>query len=382
MPRIDGRFATVGTVAQVDQAGELPNGVPALILRGLHRATLGSGATGTGAALWINVEPVNEPAADSHGPRVRELAQEYRALITGIAERRHSRRMAEMLRGVTDPSALADTAGSWPDLALARKVELLETIDVEARLEKVVAWAREALAELEIEEQIRTDVTEGMEKAQREFLLRQQLNAIRKELGDLDESTNIADQYRAKLVELTLPDAVRTAVDKEIDRFERTSEQSPEHGWIRTWLDTLLELPWGIRSDDRLDVVAARAILDADHTGLADVKDRIIEHLAVKKLRIERDVDATDATTATAPTKTVRGDGTILALVGPPGVGKTSLGESIARALDRKFVRVALWRGARRGRDPWPPPHVCRRHARPPGPRHEGGGDDESRHPA
>jgi ATP-dependent Lon protease len=332
VPRVDGRFATVGTVAAVEQAGELPSGVPALILRGLHRAHLGSGVAGTGSALWVQAEPIGEATVET--PRLRELVREFKAIVEGIAERRGSRRVAEMIRGISDPSALADTAGSWPELAVERKIEVLETIDVEARLEAVTGWAREALAELEIAEQIRSDVTDGMEKAQREFLLRQQLNAIRKELGETgDDGEDVVEGYRTKVAELTLSDDVRKAITKEIDRLERTSESSPEHGWIRTWIDTMLELPWGVRSTDRLDVVEARAILDADHTGLDDVKERIVEHLAVRKLKAERGVQDEPG---------ARGAGAVLALVGPPGVGKTSLGESVARALDRKFVRVAL----------------------------------------
>ena len=333
VPRIDGRFATVGTVAQVDQVGALPNGVPAIVVRGLHRAHLGGGVAGTGTALWVQADEIDEAAASGVETRLRELVREFKAVVEGIAERRGSRRLAEMIRGIADPSTLADTAGSWPDLAVERKIELLETIDVEARLELVTSWARDHLAELEIAEQIRSDVTDGMEKAQRDFLLRQQLNAIRKELGETGEDGDVVDTYRTKAAELTLPDAVRTTLDKEIDRLERTSEQSPEHGWIRTWIDTMLELPWGVRSEDRLDIPEARAILDADHTGLEDVKERIIEHLAVRKLKVERNIVDDPA---------ARGAGAVLALVGPPGVGKTSLGESVARARDRTFVRVAL----------------------------------------
>jgi ATP-dependent Lon protease len=342
VPRLDGRFATVGTVAQVDQAGELPDGQRALILRGLHRAHLGSAVAGTGDVLWVHAEEPDAPAA-APTPRQRELARELRALVEGVAEKRRSRRLAEMLRSAAgDDGALADTLGSWPDLDVARKVELLETVDVEARLEKAVGWVRDALAELDIAERIRNDVTEGMEKAQREFLLRQQLAAIRKELGETDEAATLADEYRDKVAGSSMPDAVGAAVLKEIDRFERTSEQSPEHGWIRTWLDHMTELPWGQRSADRLDVGEARAILDADHTGLDEVKARILEHLAVRKLRIERGLDADDRGTGTSTGSGRRGGGAILALVGPPGVGKTSLGESIARTLDRRFVRVAL----------------------------------------
>ena len=216
-----------------------------------------------------------------------------------------------------------------------RKVELLEAVDTESRVERALEWARDALAEHEVTEKIRQEVGEGMEKQQREFLLRQQLQAIRKELGEGGEDGNAIEQLREKAAEADLPESVSVSVNKEIDKLERTSEQSPEHGWIRTWIDTILELPWGVRSEERLDVTEARAILDADHTGLGDVKDRIVEYLAVRKLRADRGLDD-------AHESARRGSGLILALVGPPGVGKTSLGESVARATGREFVRVAL----------------------------------------
>ena len=328
VPRVEGRYARVGTVARVESAGDLPTGVRALVLRGLSRAVVGVGVPGRGAGLWVEAEPVAEAAEPT--PRIRELATEYRALVSEIAARLRAGRLAEALQGVTEPGALADTAGWWPDLPIDRKVELLETLDVEARLDAVVGWAREALAELEVADKIRSDVTDGMEAQQREFLLRRQLDAIHKELGDGDG--DLVAEYRAKLEARDLPDAVRASATRELDRLERTSEQSPEHGWIRSWLDTLLEVPWGERSDDNLDVAEARRILDADHTGLTDVKDRIVEFLAVRALRAQRGLAET----------TGRGAGAILALVGPPGVGKTSLGESVARALGRPFTRVAL----------------------------------------
>ena len=333
VPRIEGRYARVGTVARVDSAGQLPNGVDALILRGLHRAVLGAGAPGTGPALWVQAEKVEDGEAT---PRARELARELRAVVSALAERRRSRRMPEALASTTEPAVLVDTVvGVWSDLPVERRVELLETVDVQDRLEKVLAWAREALGELELAERIRTDVAEGMERTQREFLLRQQLAAIRKELGEGGaEGEGAVDDYRSRLAESAMPDDVRAAVAKEIERLERSSEQSPEHGWIRTWLDTVFELPWGTYSDDRLDVNEARSVLDADHNGLDDVKDRIVEYLAVRALRAERGMGATETAR--------RGAGAIIALVGPPGVGKTSLGESVARALGRRFVRVAL----------------------------------------
>jgi len=330
VPRVDGRYARVGTIARVESVGELPNGVRALVLRGVQRAVVGVGVAGTSSGLWVEAEPVDDSGESTE--HARELARDYRAIVGAIAERLGAGRLREALRGVTDPGALADTAGWWPDLEAERKLELLETLDVEERLEKVVAWARDALAELDVAEKIRSEVTDGMERQQREFLLRQQLSAIKKELGE-DGDDDVIEDYRRRVAEGGLPEAVRESAIKEVDRLERTSEQSPEHGWIRAWLDSLLDVPWGERSDDNLDVNDARRVLDEDHTGLSDVKDRIVELLAVRKLRAERGFEENDGR---------RGAGAILALVGPPGVGKTSLGESVARALGRKFTRVAL----------------------------------------
>jgi ATP-dependent Lon protease len=355
-----GAFATVGTIARVESEGELPNGQRALVLRGLARAHVGLPSPSEHTGVWVHVDPVTEHREISG--RGREMAREYKAIVRGIAERIGSPRIADVLQGVDDPGALADTAGWSPDLSIERKVELLETLDPEERIEKALRWAREVLAELELGDQIRSRVTEGMEKTQREFMLRQQLDAIRKELGEsAGEDGDVVEEYRARLEAASVPDDVRTAVNREIDRLERMSEQSPEHSWIRTWLDTVLELPWGTRSEEHLDVHAARAVLDADHTGLGDVKDRIVEFLAVRKLRADRGI--TDAngeaasvsalqsrpasvaeprTASVGERRSRRGSGAILALVGPPGVGKTSLGESVARALGREFVRVAL----------------------------------------
>ncbi len=329
VPRIDARYARVGTVAKVEDSGEMPSGSRAVVVRGLERGVIGAGVPGTGAALWVQVEEADETAPTE---RAYELAREYRAVVSNILEDRAARQLAEALRGITDPGAMADTAGYSPDLTFEQKIELLETVDVEQRLERVLAWARDTLADLALKERIRHDVSEGMEATQREFLLRQQLAAIRKELGEGADGEGVVEQYRARVAEADLPEAVRVAVEREIDRLERTSEQSPEHGWIRTWLDTVTEVPWGKRSDDHLDVGEARAILDADHNGLDDVKDRIIEYLAVRKLRADRGLSPTGG----------KGAGAIIALVGPPGVGKTSLGESVARALGRSFVRVSL----------------------------------------
>ncbi len=329
VPFIDGRYATVGVVAEVMETGELPGGMAAAAVRGVERARLGTAVPGTGAALWVEVDVIpEEPATDE----AAELAREYRALIENILVSRGAGRLAERLSDVTEPGRVADMAGYSPDLSLAQKVEVLETIDVATRLRLVIGWSRDVLADITLRERIKTDVEEGMEKTQREFLLRRQLESIRKELGQLGSGDDAPDDYRSMLAERDLPEAVHKAAEREIDKLERTSEQNPEHGWIRTWLDTLFELPWGQLSEDRLDVAEASRILNEDHDGLDDVKDRILEHLAVRKLQAERGLAPVGG----------RGAGAILALVGPPGVGKTSLGESVARALGRSFVRVAL----------------------------------------
>ena len=332
VPRIDGRFAQVGTVAKVEESGELPNGVHAAILRGLHRASLGAGVAGTGSSLWVEANEVIDGPVTA---RTEELGRELRAVLGVLAEVRRSRRLPELLRTSTDPATLADGFGSWSDLPSERKLELLEATDAERRVELALSLARDLLAEHELTERIRHEVTDGMEKHQREFILRQQLSAIRKELGD-DDGEDDVEEYRRRLAEVAVTDEVRDTIAREIDRLERTGQQNPEHGWILTWLDTVLDLPWGVRSDETTGVVEARVVLDADHTGLNDVKDRIVEYLAVRKLRADRGFDDhVDATTR-------RGQGLILALVGPPGVGKTSLGESVASATGRQFVRVAL----------------------------------------
>jgi ATP-dependent Lon protease len=332
VPHIEGRYATVGVVSEIVEQGELPGGLPAVVVRGDARAVVGTGVPGTGRALWVEAEPATETATSTAA--VTELAREYRAVLENILLSRGAGRMAAQLREVADPSALADLSGYSPDLSLGQKVQVLETLDVEQRLRLVLGWARDTLADLALRERIKTDVEEGMERTQREFLLRRQLEAIRKELGELGGAPGGGepDDYRSTIAERDLPGHVRSAVLREVDKLERTSEQSPEGGWIRTWLDTVLELPWGSESVDRIDVAEAAAILDADHDGLTDVKERILEHLAVRKLQAERGLVPVDG----------RGAGAILALVGPPGVGKTSLGESVARALGRKFVRVSL----------------------------------------
>ena len=384
VPRPDGRYASVGVVGRIENAGELPNGTKAIVVRATRRARLGSAVaspvTTTGApaeaeVLWLEAIAVQESAPSASR---RETMREYRALVETMVERTQNTRVSVDLSAIDDPSQLADTIAYWPELSTERRVQVLEMIDVDERFELVGEWLREAIAEHEVKQKIAQSVGEGMERQQREFLLRQQLAAIRKELGESEDGADAITEYRSRIEASAMPDAVRAAATKEVDRLERMSEQSPEQSWVRTWLDTIVDVAWGIESSDLLDITSARAVLDADTTGLDDAKERIVEWLAVRKLRAERDARDEVARSVTeagngegnhtgsdpgrnviepegevlgtadvrivAPVAAQRrgGRGAIMLLVGPPGVGKTSIGESVARALGRSFVRVAL----------------------------------------
>ena len=326
-PRLSDRYPTHGVLATVEQLGRLPGGAAAAVLRAGGRVRLGSGVSGPGAALWVEAELVDDaPVTEA----VRAVADDYKKVVIAILQQRNAWQVIDQVQKVTDPSELADMAGYAPYLSDEQKRELLETPDVAERLDRVLEWAREHFAELEVTEKIRDDVREGMDKRQREFLLREQLAAIRKELGEGEPEGS--EDYRARVESADLPEKVREAALREVGKLERASDQSPESGWIRTWLDTVLDLPWSTHTVDNTDLLTAREILDADHHGLDDVKDRIVEYLAVRSRRAERGLEVVGG----------RGSGAVLALVGPPGVGKTSLGESVARTLGRKFVRVAL----------------------------------------
>lgn len=329
VPRLDGKYAKAGTLGEIEQIGRLPGGAQAAVIRGTARVLIGAGTTGPGAALWVGATVLDE----STDNKSAELARDYKALVTTVLERREAWQVIDSVKQVNNPAELADLAGYASYLNNEQKSWLLETPDVSERLTKLIGWVKDHLAELEVSETIQKDVQEGMEKQQREFLLRQQMAAIRKELAELDgKAESEEEDYRARVEAADLPEHVQKAALAEVDKLERTAEQSPEVGWIRTWLDTVLELPWNERTEDGYDLREARAILDADHAGLDDVKERITEYLAVRRRRADRGLGVVGG----------RRSGAVLALVGPPGVGKTSLGESVARAMGRKFVRVAL----------------------------------------
>ncbi len=320
-------YAKVGVVAEVSERGQLPGGRSAVTLLGLHRGVPGAAHTARTGQLHVEVE--DRPDTTPPPVLTRELEREYRAVVAEILELRDDDgRIAAFVRSITHPGSLADTAGYSPDLSVAQKLELLETLDVVERLTIALRFQQERLAELRVRKRIREDVETGAQKQQREYFLRRQMDAIRKELGE-DEGS-VADEYRKKIAAASMPDAVAKQAERELARFERMGDSNAESSMIRTYLDWLLAVPWSKRSEERLDPQHAREVLDADHAGLDDVKKRITEYLAVRKLRAERGL------------KDDRQSGAILTLIGPPGTGKTSIGESIARATGRKFVRMSL----------------------------------------
>ncbi|MGV9854203.1 endopeptidase La [Streptomyces sp. NPDC003442] len=333
VPRVDGTYAGIGTLGTVEQVGRLSDGDPGALIRGVRRIRIGAGTTGPGAALWVEGTTVEEIVPDPLPGAVTELIKEYKALATSWLRKRGAWQVVDRVEQIDDVAQLADNSGYSPFLSVAQRVELLETTDPVARLKLAVTWLSDHLAEQDVAESIAKDVQEGVDKQQREFLLRRQLEAVRKELAELNgDPEDESGDYRARVESADLPDKVREAALKEVDKLERSSDQSPEGSWIRTWLDTVLELPWNERTEDAYDIQGAKAVLDADHAGLEDVKERITEYLAVRKRRADRGLGVVGG----------RRGGAVLALVGPPGVGKTSLGESVARAMGRKFVRVAL----------------------------------------
>jgi ATP-dependent Lon protease len=326
-PYHENEYATVGTVAEVVEEIRLPGGGRAVVLNGLYRGVLGAAESDYRGRLRVEVE--EHPDSEEWDARLRELGTEYRAVIEEILELRgDDGRVAAFVRAISDPGALADTIGYSPDVGFEQKVQLLETLALRERLEFAIELQREVLATLQVRKRIREDVEEGAQKQQREYILRRQMDSIRKELGDDDAS--VVEEYRKKIEEADLPENVREQAERELSRFERMGELGPESQMIRTYLDWLLAVPWGKTSEERLDPAHAREVLDADHYGLKDVKDRIVEYLAVRKLREERGIEED------------KRSGAILTLIGPPGTGKTSIGESVARALNREFVRMSL----------------------------------------
>jgi len=327
VPRHNHTYARVGVVAEVSERVRLAGHGLAVSLMPLHRAVPAAASADEDGVLRVDFE--SRPDQTPAQTLTRETEREYRAVVDAILELRgDDGRIRGFVRSIADAGALADTAGYSPDLNFAQKLQLLETFDVVERLQLALQFQRERLAELQVRKRIQDDVEDGTQKQQREYFLRRQMDAIRKELGENDGS--VTDEYRQKIAEAGMPDTVKQHAERELSRLERMGDSNAESAMVRTYLDWLLAVPWAKRSEERLDPVYARTVLDADHEGLDDVKRRITEYLAVRKLRTERGMADT------------RRSGVILTLIGPPGTGKTSIGESIARATGRQFVRMSL----------------------------------------
>jgi ATP-dependent Lon protease len=327
VPRHEQEYAKVGTVAEVTDRVGLPGGAVAVALTGLHRGVIGAAHTDSQGRLRAEVE--ERPDENPPPVQTRELEREYRAVVEEILEIRDADdRIRQFLRSITDAGSLADTCAYAPDITFARRVDLLESVDIVERLALALELQRERLAELQVRRRIRDDVESGAQKQQREWFLRKQMDSIRKELGE-DEGS-VVEEYRTKIEEAGMPDEVRAQAERELRRLESMGDSSGEASMIRTYLDWLTAVPWSKRSEEHLDPVNAREVLDADHAGLDDVKERITEYLAVRKLRQERGIPND------------KRSGAILTLIGPPGTGKTSIGESVARAMNREFVRMSL----------------------------------------
>jgi ATP-dependent Lon protease len=327
VPKHEDEYAKVGTIAQVTDRIRLPGGGRAVALEGLHRGIAGAATSDSQGRLFVAVE--EHPDPETADGRIRELEREYRAVVEEILELRgDDGRIAAFVRSISEPGALADTTGYSPDISFEHKVQLLETVDVRARLELALELQRERLALMQVRQRIQEDVESGVEKQQREYILRRQMESIRKELGE--DEASVVEEYRKKIAEAEMPESVLEQAEQELSRLDRMGDQSPEASVIRNYLDWLLAVPWSKRSEERLDPKHTREVLDADHAGLDDVKDRIVEYIAVAKLRKERGVEDD------------KRSGAILTLIGPPGTGKTSIGESIARATGREFVRMSL----------------------------------------
>ncbi|MBU6281138.1 AAA family ATPase, partial [bacterium] len=328
LPKHEQEYAKVGVIADVLDRVKMRGRVTAVVLNGVTRGEpMGAATPGSDGSLWVEVEP----RPDEPVPPVltQNLEREFRAVVEEILELRgDDGRARAFVRSITEPGSLADASGYSPDLNFGQKTRLLETLAVPDRLQMALDLQRERLAELQVRKRIREEAESGAQKQQRDYLLRKQLDSIRKELGE-DDAAVVGD-YRQKIEESGMPEAVRAQAERELARLERVGDASVESSMIRTYLDWLVAVPWSKRSEEQLDPAHVREVLDADHAGLDDVKKRITEYMAVRKLRVERGVPDD------------KRSGAILTLIGPPGTGKTSIGESIARATGRKFVRMSL----------------------------------------
>ncbi|MFC1660029.1 endopeptidase La [Gemmatimonadota bacterium] len=367
---------TVGTVVRIIQTHRVRGGMQ-LLVQGEGRAQAVSYLKEGEAMLEANLLSMDrQPPANVEDPAFQALDSELRERAAELGTRRGvpAEALNQLIQGVDDPGAFADLVAFYLELPTEDKQALLEILDDENRMRSALVAVERELARIEAQEDIQAKVQEELGERQREMLLREQLRQIQKELGDEDERSDV-EELRDRVADLELTEESRTEVERELRRLERTSPQSAEYQVIRTFLEWVTELPWGVRTEDKIDLGVADAILDEDHYGLEDVKDRVLEFLAVRKLQAERteedeeaegkageeasEPDASAAAVAVAEDVAegeaeedlpepipdldeAVGRGPILLFGGPPGTGKTSIAKSIARALGRKYVRISL----------------------------------------
>jgi ATP-dependent Lon protease len=320
-PTIDDIYR-VGTAANVLKLLRMPDGTNSLLVHGLIRV---------GLVEMVATEPYWKAIINPHEDEVQEslelsaLAHTARQTAEQVIELSPNipDEAKMILANIDQPGPLADYLAANLSLGTPQKQELLETFDIADRLRKVIATLNNQLEVLQLSQKIQEDVRSQIDKSQREYYLQQQLKAIQKELGEVDSRTAELEDVRKRVMEAKMPEAVQREAERELGRLERIPQASPEYGVIRDYLDWLCRMPWAVETTDNLDLQRAEEVLNADHYGLEKIKRRILEYLAVRKLK-------------------PHGKGPILCFVGPPGVGKTSLGQSIARALERNFIRVSL----------------------------------------
>jgi ATP-dependent Lon protease len=330
---------TMGTIAKIGQIQRGLGGVQ-LLLHGEARGTALQYGEAGGHLTAVVREAEELPPLRSDDPAFVALYREARERAAELGQKSGlpEEVVKQVLEGVTEPGRFADLVAGYLDIKPAERQALLETMSVEERVRRVLVHVQRQISVLDVQEDIKSKVQEEIGERQREMFLREQMKAIRKELGEEDEAGEV-DDLRERLAKLELPEAARKEVDREQARLERAGRESMEAQVIRTYLETVAELPWGKRAEETLDLKRAQEILEEDHYGLPEVKDQVLEFLAVRQLR-QRGQDGAGRAKGNEDDKQAKGP--ILLFVGPPGVGKTSIAKSIARAMGRPYVRISL----------------------------------------
>jgi len=336
---------SIGTVVRVIQTHRVRGGVQ-LLVQGEGRAQAVSyNQEGEAMLHAVLLDMDTMEPGDSQDPGFQALDQELRDRAAELGTRRGvpAEALNQLIQGVEESGPFADLVAFYLELETPDKQELLELLDDEERMRACLLAVERELARIDAQEDIQAKVQSELGERQREMLLREQLKAIQKELGEEEERDDV-EEMRTRISELELSEEQRSEVDRELRRLQRTSPQSAEYQVIRTFLEWITELPWNERSEEEIDLVAAEEILNDDHYGLEDVKDRVLEFLAVRKLALDRAAakEKKAADGETEPGVVLAGRGPILLFVGPPGVGKTSIAQSIARSLGREYVRISL----------------------------------------